>query len=235
MKKIIAIVITIILVAVIYLVNIDNDIFFFAIGDSLALGKTDNGFTENNYNNYVVEQLKLENKLEKYVNSYLSNGLRINDVINDINNNKKIMVGKKQFNIKNLLIKSDLVTISLNNDDVINKYNVYYTKSELYNWIDELTSDYEALLSLIREYCKEKVVVVGYYYQKNLLIENELEMTTVISYLNDSFKEISDIYNVKYINPSSIFIENDTLMGNNYPTELGYKEIGKQIILQINN
>ena len=196
MKKIIFIILTILLVVVIYLLNLDKKVFFFVIGDSIALGKGDNNVVTS-YNDYIKSNLEKEKKLEKYVNEYTATDLRINDVINDINNNKKISVNNKTYNIKNLLIKADLVTISINSEDVLSKLNNNYTVKELYTWADELSKDYEDMLVLIRSYCKEKIFVIGYYYPN--IEKNNSNKMGIISYLNDTFKEISSLYKVEYI------------------------------------
>lgn len=231
MKKIFVIVLTIVLVVAIYLINLDRKVFFVVFGDSISLGKTDSGFTEKNYNSYVVDYLSNQKILEKYIDAYTSSGLRINDIINDIDNNEKVIVENKNYSLKNLLIKADLVTISINNDDVLNKLNGYYRSDELYNWIDELTEDYEEMLSLLREYCKETIIIVGYYIPNT--ISQDSQLIRIISYLNDAFKEISSLYKVEYIDPSNLLKESENLMGQYYPTELGYKAIGEQIISKL--
>lgn len=231
MKKIIVVILTVVLIAVIYLVNLDNKVFFVALGDSLSLGKTDSGFTEKNYNFYLANHFSDNNILEKYVNEYVKEGLRINDVINDINNNKKISVENKIYNIKNLLIKADLVTISINHDDIINKLDSHYSSDEIYNLVDELIGDYEKLLVLLRDYCKETIIVLGYYFPNS--ISKESQMIKTISYLNDSFKEISGLYKIEYIDPSELLNANDDLVGQYYPTELGYKAIAEKITLKL--
>lgn len=228
MKKLFVIILTIVLVVSIYLINLDRKVFFFAIGDSVSLGKVDKAITEKNYNYYIADYFSKISTLEKYVKQYEQEGLRINDVINDINSNKKIMVGDRAYSLKNLLIKADIVTISINHDDLFNKLNNNYNVNELYNWIDEIINDYEDMLSLIRSYCKEKVVVIGYYYPG--ILEYDSQIFQVISHLNDSFKELSSLYDVSFINPLAIFLENEDAMGLYYPTELGYKLIGEQII-----
>lgn len=231
MKKIIVIILTVILVVTIYLVNLDRKIFFVVLGDNLSMGKTDYGYTSKNYNSYVVDYLNSKKLLEKYIDTYTSDGLRINDIINDINSNKKIFTETKTYNIKNLLIKADLVTISINNEDLINKLNGLYSIEEMYNWVEELTKDYEELLSLLRDYCKEKIIVVGYYYPKN--ISKDSQIIKVISYLNSNFKEISNLYKVEYIDSSTLLKDSENLVGTYYPTESGYKVIGEEIILKL--
>lgn len=231
MKKIAFIIMTVLLIVLIYVLNLDRKVFFFVIGDSIALGKSDNNVVTN-YNDYIKNSLEKDKRLEKYVNEYTTTDLRINDVINDINNNKKISTNNKTYNIKNLLIKADLVTISINNEDVLSKLNNNYTVKELYTWADELAKDYETMLMTIRSYCKEKIFVIGYYYPN--ITENSSNKISIISYLNDTFKEISSLYKVEYINTAELFIENNSFLDKYYPTELGQEQISKQVLLKFN-
>lgn len=231
MKKILFIIMTVLLIVIIYVLNLDRKVFFFAIGDSIALGKSDRNVVTN-YNDYIKNSLEKDKRLEKYVNEYTATDLRINDVINDINNNKKISTNNKTYNIKNLLIKADLVTISINNEDVLSKLNNNYTVKELYTWADELAKDYETMLMTIRSYCKEKIFVIGYYYPN--IAENSSNKISIISYLNDMFKEISSLYKVEYINTAELFIENNSFLDKYYPTELGQEQISKQVLLKFN-
>ena len=100
MKKIVFIIMTVLLIVIIYVLNLDRKVFFFVIGDSIALGKSDNNVVTN-YNDYIKNSLEKDKRLEKYVNEYTTTDLRINDVLNDINNNKKISTNNKTYNIKN--------------------------------------------------------------------------------------------------------------------------------------
>ena len=232
MKRIFWVVVTVFIIIVIYIINIDRRVLVFAVGDSIAMGKTDIGSITKSPNIYVKEYLEKEDKLEKYIDNYQKKGLRISDIINDINNNKKISYKDKSYTIKNVLIKSDLVIISINNDDFLNRVFTYYNIEELYNWVDEMTIEYENMISLIREYCKEKVIVTGYYYPNSLNINQEI--INLISYLNNKFLEISKINDIEYIDIFSLLVEKDNIIGKRYPTELGYKLIGEAIIKKLN-
>ena len=228
MKKILLLLLTFLSIVVIYILNIDDKVYFFAIGDEMAIGNLISNKNQYSHNFYIKEYLEKEKKLENYIDSYQKQGLRINDVINDINSNKKIEYNGKLYSIKNILIKSDLVTISINNESLLNKILNYSDIQELYTWSDELVIEYEKMLELIREYCKEKVMVIGYSYP-NVSVNNE-EVIRFINYLNDEFLEVSQIYNVDYINISKLLSPMNGLMENNYPTQLGYEMIGKETI-----
>lgn len=232
MKKIISIGITIIMIFVIYWFTLDKDVNYLALGDAITVGVTDSGISKENYVNYVEKYLESEKILENSVNIYAKDGYRITDMIRDIEYNQKLVINNRNKSMKNLLIKADLVTISINNEDVINKLTTNRELNNLYNWIDELCKDYERLLGLLRDYCKEEIIVIGYYYPN---VEGEQSrIIQAIKYLNNSFKEISFNYNINYINLFELFDDGEQLVGKYYPTNIGYKKIGEQVIFEFN-
>lgn len=230
MKKIFLLIITSITIFGIYFLTIDRKIYYLVLGDDISLGVTDTGKTDLNYTNYVKNYLQEQEILEKYVNSFAKEGYRITDIVNDVKNNKKVSVDGKYYTLKNALIKSDLVTISINNNDIIGRLNASAVTTDLYGWIDELSEEYEEMLKIIRDYCKEEIIVIGYYYP--IKEETDVNFIRIVSYLNDSFHEVSNLYNIKYIDISELFMENNNLVGKNFPTEEGYKVIGQQIIAE---
>ena len=231
MKKLILLLITIISIFAIYFFSLDRKTYYLVLGDDISLGITDTGKTKLNYAYYVQEYLQDEKKLEKYVNAFAKQGYRITDIINDIKNNKIIYNNKKKYTLKNSLIKADLVTISINNQDVVARLNSNVNKNDLYNWVDCLGEEYEEMIKTIREYCKEEIIVIGYYYPSFIVGNEELENT--VNYLNNCFKEISKLYNIKYIDISQQFMDNNNFCSKYYPTETGYEEIAKIIIKEI--
>ncbi len=167
MKKILFVGGVLLTVFVIYLCNMDKKVYYVVLGDDV-----------NRYSYYVKNYLSDKGVLERYLNDFSSSSIRISDIINDINDNKKLEDGTT---LKNALIKADLVTLSINVDDV------YSREDDAYDYIDELALCLDDLLKLMREYCKEDIVFVGYSGDK------------VINYLNKRFKEVCSDYGVSYV------------------------------------
>ncbi len=90
-----------------------------------------------NYKSHIT--LSFGNNIKGTYN-YLYKQTRINDITNDIKNNIKI----KDKYIQNLLVKSEQIYFDFNDLDV-NKNNIY---------------DIEQLIQLIRNYTKEKIMIV---------------------------------------------------------------------------
>ena len=170
----------------------DKKVYYLALGDSY-----DN---DDNYSFYVKDYLNERGVLEKAVYEYADSSDRIIDIYNRIISNEK----SKDGTIKNSLIKADLVTLKINIDDV-------YEKIEdssfigVYDYMDDLTKDFDKLLNLIRKYSKEDIMFIGYTYKNDNVDEREK-----ITYLNKRYKEVCDRYDVIFIkNPSSIIEKMD--------------------------
>ena len=174
MKKISFAGITILLVFIIYLFNIDKKTYY------LVLGEKDKNTL------FIKNYLKEKEVLEKYNTNYANSKDRITDIYNKIINNSK----SKQNTIKNSLIKADLLTLKINIDDIYEKINdSSVTKEEIYNYIDELTKDFEQLLKIIRNYCKENIFFIGF----------NIDNKQINNYLNKKFKEKCKNYDIIYL------------------------------------
>lgn len=231
MKKILIVGIIILSIFLIYLTTIDKKVYYLALGDQISLGMTKDGYYELSYTNYIKEYLEEKGKLETYIDDYLTQGYRITDIINDINNNKEIEETKKT--LKNALIKADLITISIGTNDIIAKIDnenklskIDYNK--LYKNINEITNDLDKLLNLIREYCKEDIILIGIYINTN----NE-KLNEIINNANEKFKETANKYNITYIDLLNTLEKKQEL--NIYLTKEEYKQLGNTAIDIINN
>lgn len=229
MKKILILGIVVLSIFIIYLTTIDKKVYYLSLGDQIALGMTQEGYYEKSYTEYIKEYLKNKNKLETYINDYQTQGYRITDLINDINKNKEIEESNKT--IKNTLIKADLITISIGNNDILSKIGemklTRINYKNLYKNINTIIEDLDNLLKLIREYSKEDIILTGIYINTN----ND-ELNDIIEYANERFKETSNKYNIIYIDMLEHLKSQEYKI---YPTKEEYKEIGNLIINEIDN
>ena len=89
MKKILIIGLVLLSIFVIYLSNMDKKVYYVALGDSLE--RVYVGDEEvYGYSYYVKKYLTDDDLLERYSDDYAKVDTRITDIINDINNNKKV-------------------------------------------------------------------------------------------------------------------------------------------------
>ena len=228
MKQILLLGIIIISIFIIYLTTIDKKVYYVSLGDQISLGMTNAGNYKKSYTYYIKEYLEQNNKLETFINEYETNGYRITDIINDIHNNKEIEETKQT--IKNALIKADIITIAVGTNDIISKIdetkkltNIDY--NNISKNINTIINDQEELLKLIREYCKEDIIMIGI----NINTEDE-KLNKILEHANKKFEETCNKYNIKYMN----IYKNETI-NKIYLTEKEYEELGKKLIEEINN
>lgn len=223
MKKILFLGIILLGVFLIYLSTFDRKIFYLSLGDELSVGYNEFNTKDYGYSDYVKEYLEKQKKLEVYVNSYFKKDLRTVDLIEMIEENEKTVINGKTRMIKNALIKADLVTLSIGNNDIVSKLSLYenYSKKEIYDYLDSFLIDLENLIKLVKEYCKEEIIFIGFY---NTLDENT---DSYYKYLNDKSKKMMEKYDITYLD---IFDSMKKYKNNSlYPNKDGYIYIGKQI------
>ncbi|MBQ9071954.1 MAG: SGNH/GDSL hydrolase family protein [Bacilli bacterium] len=211
MKKIILTVIVFLIVFLIYSFNVSEKIYYVSIGDYLSYGINNFDRVDNNYSSNIKEKYK--NNLDNYVNYSSIDDYRVMDLVNDINYNKTLTFNNKEYKLQNLLIKANLLTISIGMNDLIYKKNITY------DYIDQLLSDIDGLLSLIRKYNKDEIYFLSFYD----IINNK----EFIEYSNDKLKDICNKNNIKFVDISNL--DNYILKGI-YPSNDGYTYITEQIL-----
>ena len=174
MKKILFFSMVIIITFLIYYFNISNKIYYFSI---------------DNYDYSKNIEKSFKDKLDNSV-IYNKEDYRVMDLMNDINNNKKINYNNKTYTFDNLLVKANYITISIGMDDLI------YKKEVDYKYIDELIFDIEKLLILIRKYNKDNIYLLSLYNTKNI--------SKVIEYANTKIEKICKKNRINYIDISKI-------------------------------
>lgn len=187
LKKIFIISILVLSVFLIYLTTMDKKIYFLALGDSFVLNE------KGSYTKLIANYFNEKNILEEYRYEFIEDDLRITDLTRNIEDNKSIEVNGTNKTLKNALIKADLITLSIGNEELIYKIK---TENEigLYNYIDEMIEDMEKLLKIMREYCKEDIFVLGY------LNTSTNKMDKYVKYANEKLITLTKKYEMQYIN-----------------------------------
>lgn len=179
MKKILFLCITICLVLIIYIFTRDNKQYIVIFGDYVC---------KNNSLDSSIKNVKGKN-VENYVNN-CKNDNTIQEVLNIIENNNKIIYQKKNYTSNNLLIKADTIILSVGMNDLLN----YHQETNMYSYIDDLMIDMDELLSLVRFYSKEKIYVYNYFGLDKKYLK----------YANRRLNELANEYNVYIIDISTI-------------------------------
>lgn len=211
MKKIIFTVLTFFVIFIIYYFNISENIYYLSIGDYLSYGINNFNNVNNGYNENIKAYYK--DRISNYVNYSNKEDYRVMDLINDIKYNKTIIYQNKEYKFQNMLIKANLITISIGMNDIKPLKNISY------EYIDQLLIDIESLFKLIRKYNKDKIYYLGFY--------NVINNQEIIEYTNNRIKRICIKNKIKYVDISDL----NNYIFNKYPTEDGYKYITNQIKL----
>ena len=219
------------IVFVIYLSHIDKKVYYVALGDYQALGLTNEGIITYGYTDYLKDSLKKENKLETYIIGYAKDNARITDIIHDIEQNKKIQINDKTQTLKNALIKADLVTLSVGMNDLFYKIGVNpdlqtLNYNEVYYHVDEMMEDLEQLFELLREYCKEDIIMTGFY--NPIDISNE-KLNEILVYVNTRLEETADMYQISILSINSFFEDRNGQIQSIYPSKEEYQKISETI------
>ena len=188
MKKILITIIIILSIFLIYNIFKDKKIYYVSISDITSKDNT----KSYGYIDYIEDYLDELNLLEKHTEINLNED-RITDIIRNINDN----IEYEDRTIKNILIKADILTLSVGYNDLISKldnYNNYEVNSYIKTYLDDL----DKLFKLIREYDKEDIVMVGYYNIYNK------DYDEIIDYINNEVKKLSNKYKISFINPSDL-------------------------------
>ncbi|MDD2377460.1 MAG: SGNH/GDSL hydrolase family protein [Bacilli bacterium] len=232
MKKLIIGLIIVVSIFLIYLTTTNKKTYYLSLGDSIAVGINAYGEKSYGYANQVRDYLKEKKDLETYVPDFAKEGYRTTDLINDIKNNREIMIDDKPKTLQNALIKTDITTVSIGLNDLLYYLTIDYDHP--YNKVNEIMGDMKVLLELLKEYSKEQIIVLGYYnpLPKH---QNKEEIEDIIIYANQKLKILCNDYNVGYVDLYYLFEDNDYLVNPNniHPSNEGYRAIADKIIALI--
>lgn len=238
-KKLLVSLLLFISIFTIYVFANDKKMNYIALGDSLAIGQNPYGQISYGYADYVANYLKRNDLLKFYTKQFAESGDKIDDLLQDIKNNKTIQVDDQIINLKASLRQSDLVTISIGANDFIAGFNLAdlktdLTQKDLKQRVDDIMPLLDEVLKEVRKYAKNEVIVIGYY---NPLPRMTSGLETIIDelflYADTNYQEICDKYNITYIKMYDTFKSHNDYLPNPldiHPNSQGYEVISNQII-----
>ncbi|MGN1000582.1 MAG: SGNH/GDSL hydrolase family protein [Bacilli bacterium] len=237
-KKILFYICVVLAIFVIYKITFNGKINYVALGDSLAKGINPYGEAAYGYTDYIADYLSKNNLLDNYVKEYTKSNYKISDLVNDINNNKSVIHNETYINIKSTLRESDLITLSIGINDFLDELTVdnlsikLKDNAYLKNKINEISSEFNDLLVLIKKYAKGDIIVIGYYnpfpYEQNY----KEDLDKLIKYLNSEYSNICQKNNVYFVDVFQYFDNRTDYLPNplnKHPNVLGYNEIFNQV------
>ncbi len=233
--KIIFLITVLIITYLIYLLANNNKVDYLVIGDTLAIGKTPYGSYNYGYKLGVKQMLEDQEMLKSYDDSFTDEYISIKELTSDIINN----ITKEDINLKNKLRESELLTISIGNQELEKILNPFIieinglTFTDVKNQLDEILTDLEELFKEIKRYAVNEVIMVGFYnlypYQTEKYID---ETKNILDYLIVNSKQLANKYEIKYLDTAELFDNIKEYIPNPYnyyPNNKGYELISKEI------
>ena len=190
------------------------------------------------------EELLKNEKLKFYTKGFSKSGYTIENVKNDIENNKIIIVDDKKVSIKQSLRESDVVTISIGANDFIRGLSLSNFSETVNNVkdskknIDKIANNLRELLELIQSYAKNKIIVIGYYNPLPRMKLLKSDIDELVKYSNHLYENICDDLGVIYIDIFNEFDGNEDFLPNSldiHPSTDGYKKIAEKILEEISS
>lgn len=204
---------------------------YLAIGDGLAKGKTYYNTIGYGYSDYVNAYLEEQKKLKTFNKIFAEDHQTLENFNKNIKNNQcKIYKGKKTC-INQSIKNAEIITISIGNYELSEIIKHYKYNGETIKLLNNFILKLNNSILLIKKYNDlSNVILIGFYSYGDQNSEQ------IVNYINKELFDYSKKYKYTFININDIFINNPKYLPNiyeNYPSNLGYKEISKRIINKI--
>ena len=231
MKKIVFPLLIILLVIIIYNLNSKKTIDYVVLGDSISLGINSYGNKTFSYSEYLKTYLDNNNLLHEYYAHYIKSKYKIEELNEDIKNNKTIVFNDKNYNLKRELREADLITIAIGMDTLVEILN---NSQVIEKAINNMIEQMDNLLNSITSITKTKIVLIG-YYNPTRVYNKDIER--IFAYFNDNYSTLSKKYAITYIDIYNIVKNNPSYLPNDKDYHLiskGYLKISEEIIKKAN-
>lgn len=201
---------------------------YIAIGDSLAEGMAPYGEVGYSYADYFADFLKNENRLSYYSKRYTKSDYTTKEIIRELEINN---------DLKRDLRESDVVTISIGANDILNSINLKNLNAnnilKLKSVVKNILPDLDECIKNIRKYAKKDVVIIGYYNPMPFLFNTSGDdLDELFAYTDDEYKNIATEYNCDYISLYQLFKNNSNFLPNPadiHPNLEGYEAIAEKL------
>lgn len=181
----------------IFISNRESKINIVALGDGIASGETSYNIDGISYNDYLKEYFESKRLLKNYNNSYAYENYKIENIINDLNNNEKNP--QDDLNIKQLVHQADIVTVAFGEEELV---KMALTNDLNEDAIKKFLSDYEKLIYMLKDITEGKIIIIGFY-------ENVFLNASNVIILNSEIANIAIKYDAIFINISDLVLNRD--------------------------
>ena len=181
----------------IFISNRESKINIVALGDGIASGETSYNIDGISYNDYLKEYFESKRLLKNYNNSYAYENYKIENIINDLNNNEK--KAQDDLNVKQLIHKADIVTVAFGEEELV---KMALTNDLNEDAIKKFLSNYDKLIYMLKDITEGKIIIIGFY-------ENVFLNASNVIILNSEIANIAIKYDAIFINISDLVLNRD--------------------------
>ena len=180
---------------------------FTSLGDGFSIGMTPYNVAGTSFNDYLKEKLEKKDDLESYNNEFSYVHQTIHELNEHLNNND---YGKTtRTPIKQIIAKSELLTLAIGVDEFASKSQVEEITSEI---INNYIADMNIFLKNIREFYDKQIIVIGVYpalqFSKKDAIEVNSKIKVLCGKYNTQFLDIiaTSLHEEYYLEKSSYYM-----------------------------
>lgn len=178
-----------------------NEINYTIMGDKEIFS---NNIISKNFSDLIYDEIQNRNDFGFYSEEFIENDIRIIDLINYIEDNKSI----DNIYIQNILKKTSILLLHIGNNEVNYKLSRISEEEcndkELYSYLDEVSNDFEKLITIIRKYNENNILFLGIYDTQNKKITSKY-----YDYINKKMNIICKNNKIDFINTYDILNKND--------------------------
>jgi lysophospholipase L1-like esterase len=207
---------------------------YLALGDSLAAGQTPYGHIGSGYADDLAAKLKVAGYLKSYTKRYAIPGYTTEQVLRDIEGNKK--------GIKANIKAATIITLDAGADDIINSVHIDAKKGKIAYDFKQTAMTFLTIGTNVGKIIQDiesvnpntRIYLLGYYNPFPVLPASvQKEVTPLLDGLNGALKDAAQQSGATYIPTASILSKNSKkYLPNPYdihPSRAGYQQIASAI------
>ena len=209
MKIILVLIFFSLFIFITYVENSKEDINYTILGDKDIFS---NNIMSKNFSDLIYDELGNIKDFGFYSKDFIEEDIRIIDLINDVNSNKKI----DNLTIQNMLSRTNILILGVGNNEINYKISKLDIKENndyiMYSYLDQLLIDIQSLINLIKEYEKDNIIFLGYYNDTGNKNNDKYYI-----YINKQLEKIMKNNDICFINLFNILNKNEDYLTTNLP------------------
>ena len=218
------------LIFISYIQNSKKDINYTILGDKDIFS---NNIISKNFSDLIFDELSSIKEFGFYSKDFISDDIRIIDLINNIKENKKI----DNITIQNILSRTNLLILGIGNNEIsykISKLDINENNDNIiYKYLDQILLDIQNLIEIINKYDIDNIIFLSYYNDTG-----NKDNDKYYKYINKEIEKIMKKNDIYFVNLFNILNKNEDYLTNSnfvYITNDGNLAIFNKIYSKIDN